>query len=103
MRPPQPQPQQDHTDKTAATLREREQLQQAMANRPVIDMARGVLVAGYALQPEDAWDILVTVSQHANVKLREVAEAIVATTTGQPMPESLRKHLTTAVQARQTP
>ncbi|MGI5380066.1 ANTAR domain-containing protein [Streptomyces sp. CA-251387] len=82
-------------------LHEKEQLKQAMESRPVIDMARGVLMAGFACQPEDAWEILVTVSQHANVKLREVAEAVTVAATGKPMPAALQEHLATAVQAWQ--
>jgi hypothetical protein len=34
----------------------------------------------------EAWSILVAVSQHANVKLRVVAEAGTVAATGQPMP-----------------
>lgn len=85
----------------AELLQEREQLKQAMESRPVIDMARGVLMAGFACQPEEAWQILVAVSQHANVKLRKVAKAVAATTTGQPMPADLQEYLAAAVQAWQ--
>jgi hypothetical protein len=69
-----------------------------MESRPVIDMARGMLMASFVCRPEEAWDILVTVSQHANVKLRVVAEAVTATSTGQPMPADLADHLAAAVQ-----
>jgi AmiR/NasT family two-component response regulator len=82
-------------------LREKEQLEHAMESRPVIDMARGVLMAGFACQPEEAWEILVTVSQHANVKLRDVADAVTSAATGKPMPALLQEHLATAVQVWQ--
>ncbi|MER6678746.1 ANTAR domain-containing protein [Streptomyces sp. NPDC000983] len=82
-------------------LEEREQLKHAMESRPVIDMARGVLIAGLACQPEEAWEILVTVSQHANIKLRDVAEAITSAATGKPMPEVLQEHLAAAVRSWQ--
>ncbi|WP_367318111.1 ANTAR domain-containing protein [Streptomyces sp. HUAS ZL42] len=82
-------------------LQEKEQLAHAMESRPVIDMARGVLIASFACQPEDAWEILVTVSQHANVKLREVADAVTAAATGKPMPTELQDHLAAAVQTWQ--
>ncbi|MFF4361254.1 ANTAR domain-containing protein [Streptomyces sp. NPDC001604] len=82
----------------AELLREKEQLKHAMESRPVIDMARGVLMAGFACQPNEAWDLLLAVSQRANVKLRVVAEAVTASTTGQPMPEDLKDHLAAALQ-----
>ncbi|MFD5017150.1 hypothetical protein [Streptomyces chartreusis] len=53
-------------------------------------------MAGYACQPQEAWEILVAVSQHANVVLVEVGEAVVAAATGEPMPTDLRKHLAAA-------
>ncbi|MFG2794889.1 ANTAR domain-containing protein [Streptomyces sp. NPDC048419] len=77
-------------DPTTELLRENEQLRRAMESRPVIDMARGVLMVGCACRPEEAWEILATVSQHANVKLRHVAEAVTAAATGNPMPASCR-------------
>ncbi|MFD5575063.1 ANTAR domain-containing protein [Streptomyces cadmiisoli] len=80
-----------------AALYEREQLKQAMASRPVIDMAYGVLMATFGCPPQDSWGILRAVSQHAHVQLREVAEAVTAAPTGQPMPAHLQDHLTKAV------
>jgi anti-anti-sigma factor len=73
------------------------QLKRAMRTRPVIDLARGVLMATFGLSPEDAWSVLVTVSQNANVKLHHLAEDMVATVRGEPLPESLRRHLSAAV------
>jgi hypothetical protein len=85
----------------AELLREKEQLEHAMESRPVIDMACGVLMAGFGCGPKEAWEILVAVSQHANVKLREVADAVTAATTEAPMPAELQEHLAAAVQAWQ--
>ncbi|WP_123969197.1 ANTAR domain-containing protein [Streptomyces sp. TLI_185] len=82
-------------------LWEKEQFEHAMESRPVIDMACGVLMAGFACQPEDVWEILVTVSQLADIKLREVADAVTSAATGKPMPADLQEHLTAAVRARQ--
>ncbi|MFJ6392636.1 ANTAR domain-containing protein [Streptomyces sp. NPDC091972] len=85
---------------TAAELhREREQLKRAMENRPVIDMARGVLAAGYGCPPQEAWQILVTVSQHTDTALHTVAEAVTRAATGTPLPEHLQEHLAAAVRA----
>jgi hypothetical protein len=87
---------------TAAELeQEREQLKRAMESRPVIDMARGVLAAGYGCPPQEAWEILVTVSRHTDTQLRTVAEAVTQATTGTPMPEHLQEHLAAALNAWQ--
>ncbi|MEU0164404.1 ANTAR domain-containing protein [Streptomyces iakyrus] len=86
---------------SAALLREKEQLEHALESRPVIDMARGVLVASYACQPEEASEILVTASQRANVKVRDVAEAVTAAATGRPIPAELQAHLAGAVRTWQ--
>ncbi|MEU9959766.1 ANTAR domain-containing protein [Streptomyces sp. NPDC050982] len=60
-----------------------------------------MLMAGLGCGQQEAWKILVAVSQHANIKLREVADAVASATTGQPMPAELQDHLTAAVQAWQ--
>ncbi|WP_309237760.1 ANTAR domain-containing protein [Streptomyces albidus (ex Kaewkla and Franco 2022)] len=59
-----------------------EQLRTAVERRPVIDHARGVLMAAHRLTSEDAWKVLVSVSQHSNIKLRTVAVDIVANAPG---------------------
>ncbi|WP_330323529.1 ANTAR domain-containing protein [Streptomyces pseudovenezuelae] len=84
-------------DLTAELLKERDQLERAMQSRPVIDMARGVLMASYGCQPHDAWEILLTVSQHTNTKLRTVADAITQAATGTPMPKHLQEQLAAAI------
>jgi response regulator NasT len=74
------------------------QLQQAMESRPVIDQARGILMAVEACTAEQAWHALRDASQHTNTKLRDVAEAIVAVSTGGPPPaEPVRTALRDAV------
>ncbi|MGA5454437.1 hypothetical protein ACPESV_45250 [Streptomyces umbrinus] len=51
-------------------------------------------------RPPDPWEILVAVSQNSNTKLREVAEAVVATTTRQePLPRKFQEQLATALAA----
>ncbi|MDG5808983.1 ANTAR domain-containing protein [Streptomyces ossamyceticus] len=55
-------------------------------------------MAGFGCEPDDAWDILVAVSQRADIKLRDVAEAITSAETGKPMPQLLQEPLTIAVQ-----
>lgn len=51
--------------------------------------------------PEDAWEILVTVSQHSDTKLRDVAEEVVATRPRQePLPEEFQQYLAAASAVR---
>ncbi|MGC5561288.1 ANTAR domain-containing protein [Streptomyces sp. FR-108] len=73
------------------------QLRRAMQTRPVIDLARGVLMASFGLDPDEAWSVLVAVSQNANIKLFHLAESTVAAVTGEPLPEALRQQLSAAV------
>ncbi|MEU2715479.1 ANTAR domain-containing protein [Streptomyces sp. NPDC007205] len=79
---------------------ENAQLREAMESRPVIDMARGVLMAGFGCPPDDAFEILAMVSQHSNIKLRLLAKTVTAAATGrEPMPPKLQDHLAAAVDA----
>ncbi|WP_407699975.1 ANTAR domain-containing protein [Streptomyces liliiviolaceus] len=56
-------------------MQEIAQLRTALERRPVIDMARGVLMALWSCSADDAWEVLVNVSQHSNTKLYDIAEA----------------------------
>ncbi|MGX1370241.1 response regulator NasT [Streptomyces canus] len=76
-----------------------EQLRQAIRTRPVIDQARGVLMATHACSSDQAWDILREASQLTNTKLRKVAATVAAGAGGDgptPSPE-LRRALRTAI------
>ncbi|MEU5592561.1 ANTAR domain-containing protein [Streptomyces sp. NPDC020298] len=75
------------------------QLRRAIASRPLIDQARGVLMATHACTSDQAWDILRETSQLSNTKLHTVAEAVTASTTadGPPFPEGLRGALRAAL------
>ena len=55
-----------------------EQLRIALRSRAVIDQAKGIVMALRGLDAETAFDVLVTRSQRENVKLRVVAERVVA-------------------------
>jgi anti-anti-sigma factor len=79
------------------------QLRRALQTRPVIDLARGVLMASFALSPQDAWNVLVTVSQKTNTKLHHVAEDLVAAVNGDAPPGPLRQELAAAVTAVKEP
>ncbi|WP_327357655.1 ANTAR domain-containing protein [Streptomyces sp. NBC_01304] len=89
---------------TAALLTEvvelraaKDQLSRALASRSVIDQARGMVTVLAPCSTERAWGLLVDVSQHCNVKLRDVAEALVATAEGEPLPEQIRRELRRAL------
>jgi anti-anti-sigma factor len=73
------------------------QLKRAMVTRPVIDLARGVLMASFGLSPDDAWSVLVDVSQHTNTKLHRLAEELVDSVNGPPLSEHLQQQIATAV------
>jgi GAF domain-containing protein len=53
-------------------------MRRAMESRAVIDMAKGVLIARHHCSPDEAFAILSRTSQNHNRKLRELAEALVA-------------------------
>lgn len=53
------------------------QLQQALVSHAVVDQAIGVVVALSGLGPEQGWEVLKTVSQRTNTKLRDVALHVV--------------------------
>lgn len=76
-----------------------EQLRQAIASRPVIDQARGILMAAHACTSEEAWLVLRETSQLSNTKLRTVAAALTAGTEadGPTPPQEVRTALRTAI------
>lgn len=57
-----------------------EQMQTALASRARIEQAKGVLMSSRGCSEEEAFALLVELSQTSNRKLREVAEALVAST-----------------------
>ncbi|PZH19783.1 antitermination regulator [Streptomyces sp. NTH33] len=73
------------------------QLRRAMQTRPAIDLARGILMASFGLTPEQAWSVLVIASQKTNTKLHHVARDVVTAVHGDPLPETVQKHLAVAV------
>jgi len=61
----------------AALHRENDQLRSALTSRATIDQAKGILIAEHGCSPEEAFSRLVKMSQDTNVRLRDVARAIV--------------------------
>lgn len=66
------------------------QLKEAVASHAVVDQAIGMLVALGHVSPDQGWEVLREVSQHANIKLRNVAEMILIWGRGGELPEQIR-------------
>jgi anti-anti-sigma factor len=89
----------ERTEQLDRLRTEVQQLRHAILTRPVIDQARGVLMATHACTSDEAWDVLREASQLSNTKLRKVAAVVTAGARGdgpQPSPE-LRRALRTAI------
>ncbi|MCL7369494.1 MULTISPECIES: ANTAR domain-containing protein [Streptomyces] len=52
------------------------QLKEAVVSHAVVDQAIGVIVVLGAVSPDEGWIVLKEVSQHTNIKLRNVAETV---------------------------
>lgn len=65
-----------------------DQLEQALATRSVIDQAVGILMAQQRCTADQAFALLRKHSQNNNLKLRTVAERLVAKVSGRPAPQT---------------
>ena len=54
-----------------------EDLRATLRSRPVIDQAKGILIAERGCTPDEAFDMLCAASQRENRKVRDIAEAMV--------------------------
>ena len=70
-------------DEVEAMRSELAQLRNALARRPVIDMAKGAIMALTACDEDAAFQQLSTVSQTHNVKLFDLATALLADLRGE--------------------
>ncbi|MGW5701630.1 ANTAR domain-containing protein [Amycolatopsis japonica] len=61
-------------------LRENLELREAMRTRGIIEQAKGILIGQRRCTPDDAFAILVDLSQNTNTKLHDVARALVEDT-----------------------
>ena len=61
-----------------------DQLRSSLTSRAVIYQALGVIMAQERCTQAEAFEILRTASQHSNIKLRDVATAIVTSVSGEP-------------------
>lgn len=98
----------DISSRVAELEAEIAQLRDALARRQQIGVAVGLLAQRFALSPERAWSLLVRLSQNGHVKVREIAEAVIAAHCGQLDPSkvellsSLEKHLPDGVRLVRT-
>ncbi|MFI5822387.1 ANTAR domain-containing protein [Streptomyces rishiriensis] len=83
--------------KVAALEQEVDQLRQALASRAEIDQAMGVVAAVCRLSPENSWEVLRQVSQHTNIKLREVAQHVMRWVVSGRLPDEIRPAMRAAV------
>ncbi|MCX4999990.1 ANTAR domain-containing protein [Streptomyces longwoodensis] len=81
--------------------RENAQLRQAIASHARVDQAIGVLIATYEVSSAAGFEVLREVSQHTNVKLRTIAEAVIGWALGRKLPQPLAEELEGAVERRQ--
>ncbi|MDT0482125.1 MULTISPECIES: ANTAR domain-containing protein [Streptomyces] len=66
----------DESDRIFALQEEIGQLKEAMVSHAVVDQAIGMVVALGRVTPDQGWEVLKDVSQHTNIKLRNVADLI---------------------------
>ena len=59
-------------------------LQNALASRAVIDQALGIIMGQNRCTADEAFDLLRTISQNRNIKLRDIAAELITAVTGQP-------------------
>ncbi|MEU9570810.1 ANTAR domain-containing protein [Streptomyces massasporeus] len=102
--PPPAAPAADPPEEDGQDLRaEVAQLRRAMQTRPTIDLARGILMASFGLNPEAAWSVLVRTSQNTNTKLHHLAQDLVGTVGGRTLPEGVQQQLAAAVAGANRP
>ncbi|WP_329438081.1 ANTAR domain-containing protein [Streptomyces canus] len=88
-------------DATVARLKqENAQLRHAVDSHATVDQAIGVLAANRRIPPAAGFEVLREVSQHTDIKLHTVAEALIAWGLGEPLPEPVDQVLDAAVQRR---
>ncbi|MHA5047869.1 ANTAR domain-containing protein [Streptomyces sp. SD15] len=66
----------DATNQIVELREEVDQLKQAVTSHATVDQAIGMMVALGRVTPDQGWAVLREVSQHANIKLRTIAEMI---------------------------
>ncbi|WP_433447827.1 ANTAR domain-containing protein [Streptomyces sp. CA-142005] len=63
-------------DRLSELQAEVDQMKEAVISHAVVDQAIGMVVALGRVTPDEGWEVLREVSQHTNIKLRNIAELI---------------------------
>ncbi|MFG2791426.1 ANTAR domain-containing protein [Streptomyces sp. NPDC048419] len=88
----------EDADHLTALQEEVQHLRHAVDSHALVDQAIGVVITVAGLRPDQGWGVLKHISQHTNVKLREVARCLVQWPAGgSPLPEVIRTALPHAV------
>ncbi|MFF6996812.1 ANTAR domain-containing protein [Streptomyces sp. NPDC008313] len=74
-----------------------DQLKDAVTSHAVVDQAIGLVVALGRVTPDEGWTVLREVSQHTNVKLRDIAEMVLLWARTGELPSSVRTALEEAL------
>ncbi len=89
----------DTSSRVAELEAEIAQLRDALARRQQIGVATGLLAQRFGISPDRAWSLMVRLSQNGHVKVREIAQAVIAAHCGRLDPleveilSSIEKHL----------
>ncbi|KOG31472.1 ANTAR domain-containing protein [Streptomyces resistomycificus] len=87
----------DESDRVFALQEEIDQLKEAVASHAVVDQAIGMVVVLGRVTPDEGWQVLKEVSQHTNIKLRNVADMILLWGRAGEMPPEIRAELEDAL------
>ncbi|MET8247581.1 ANTAR domain-containing protein [Streptomyces sp. NPDC005202] len=87
----------DEADRIFELQEEVEHLKAAVTSHAVVDQAIGMMVALGRITPDQGWLVLKDVSQHTNIKLRNVAELVLIWARTGDMPEEIRAGLEDAL------
>ncbi|GAA1429248.1 hypothetical protein GCM10009601_44050 [Streptomyces thermospinosisporus] len=97
--PPRPAPEAEQARSLESEI---EQFRDAVAARPLVDRARGILMARYGCTSDEAWDVLREAARLAGSSLREIAEAVTPDegTDDSGPPDDIREALVRALAGR---
>ncbi|MFF8404569.1 ANTAR domain-containing protein [Streptomyces sp. NPDC015684] len=84
-------------DRIVELQAEIDQLKEAVASHAVVDQAIGMMVAFGRVTPDQGWEVLRDVSQHTNIKLRNIAELILVWGRRGDIPPEVRAELEDAL------
>ncbi|MFB7242088.1 ANTAR domain-containing protein [Streptomyces populi] len=94
---PEPSESNGGSDRVFELEAEVQQLKEAVTSHAVVDQAIGMVVALGRVSPDQGWAVLKEISQHTNIKLRNVAELILVWGRDGEMPPDIRAELEDAL------